>query len=115
MTLGQYIFQFRVDHDMSIRAFARASGLSAPFISSIEKGVTKNGNKVKPSASTYKIIAATTGVSITELFEIVDDDIIYDVPLASHPQTNYERLSKSNKAFVDQMIDKLLASQADDQ
>lgn len=75
MTLGEVISKYRQEHDLSMRAFARASGLSVTYISSLENGVTQRGNKPTPSLETYKAIAKAMGMDIDSLLRTIDDDI----------------------------------------
>lgn len=74
MPLGDAIAQYRKEHDMSLRAFARSTGLSATYISMIEKGVNARGSIPMPSVDTYRAIAKAMGLSLVELFSIVDED-----------------------------------------
>ena len=73
-TIGGMIVQYRNDHNMSMRAFSRASGLSPPYISSLEKGMTQRGNAPSPSLETYKTIAKTMKISLEALLNAIDED-----------------------------------------
>lgn len=75
MTLGEIINRYRADHDMSMRAFARASGLSVTYISSLENGVTQRGNRPTPSLETYRAIAKAMGMDIDTLLRAIDDNV----------------------------------------
>lgn len=75
MTLGEVITEYRHEHDLSMRAFARAAGLSVTYISSLENGVTQRGNKPTPSLETYRAIAKAMGMDIDSLLRRIDDDI----------------------------------------
>ena len=74
MNLSDYIIKYRKDHDLSQREFASKCGLSNGYISLLEKGVNpKTGQPIAPTIDKYKKIAKGTGVSIDELFLIIDD------------------------------------------
>jgi transcriptional regulator with XRE-family HTH domain len=75
MTLGEIITRYRSEHGMSMRAFARASGLSVTYISSLENGVTQRGNKPTPSLETYRAVAKAMCMDIDTLLRAIDDDI----------------------------------------
>ena len=75
MTLGEIIRKYRSEHDMSMRAFGRASGLSVTYISSLENGVTQRGNKPAPSLETYRAVAKAMALDIDQLLRAIDDDI----------------------------------------
>ena len=75
MTLGEYIKQYRADHDMSIRSFASMVGMSVQQICNIENGVGSDGKPIQSSTmKTYKKIADALGMTETEfLFQLNDD------------------------------------------
>ena len=75
MTLGEIIAQYRTEHGMSMRAFARASGLSVTYVSSLENGITQRGNKPTPSLETYRAVAKAMCIDIDTLLRAIDDDI----------------------------------------
>ena len=75
MTLGDIIKKYREEHEMSMRAFGRASGLSVTYISSLENGVTQRGNKPTPSLETYRAVAKAMAIDIDQLLRAIDDDI----------------------------------------
>jgi transcriptional regulator with XRE-family HTH domain len=62
--VGHRLRQLREERDLSIRALARASGLSANALSMIERG------KTSPSVSTLYKVAEALNVPITALFRV---------------------------------------------
>jgi len=60
--VGSRIRQLRQERDLSMRALARASGLSANALSMIERGLTS------PSVSTVYKISHAMGLPITDIF-----------------------------------------------
>ena len=75
MKLGELIVNYRTEHELSLRAFARASGLSPTYISMLEKGVNRRGSTPAPSVDTYRSIAKAMGMDVDELIRAVDDKI----------------------------------------
>ena len=75
MQLGELIVKYRKDHDMSLRAFSRAAGLSATYVSMLEKGMNGRGSVPTPSIDTYRAVATAMGMSVDELVRTVDDKI----------------------------------------
>ena len=75
MELGEAIKQYRKEHDLSTRAFARACGLSATYMLALENGVTQRGNKPTPSLETYRAVANAMGCSLDDLLRRVSDDV----------------------------------------
>ena len=67
VNMGQRIRQLREEQDLSIRALARASGISANALSMIERG------RSSPSVSTLYKVAGALGIPITALFSSEPD------------------------------------------
>lgn len=82
MTLGDAIKTYREEHGISLRAFARLTGLSPTYISYLEKGQTQRGNKPIASIETYRVVAKAMGKDIDEFIREVDDV----VSVNSHPK-----------------------------
>ena len=77
MKLGEYVNAYRLEHGMSQRAFATASGLTNGYISMLEKDRNpRTGEPIAPTIETYKKVAAATGISFDELIALVDDRIL---------------------------------------
>ena len=113
MTLGEIISEYREHHGMSMRAFARASGLSVTYISSLENGVTQRGNKPTPSLETYRAIAKAMALDIDALLRAIDDDVKI-MPTISGETTKQEQpvLSEKRQAALE-LIEKLSDAQID--
>ena len=75
MDLGQLIVNYREEHNMSLRAFARAAGVSATYISTLERGRNARGSAPVPSVDTYRAIASAMGIDVDTLIRMVDDRI----------------------------------------
>lgn len=74
MKLGDLIRSFRESHDISQRQFALRCDLSNGYISILEKGINPNTQKpVTPTIPQLKKLADGMGISLSELFEQVDD------------------------------------------
>ena len=74
MKLGDLIRSYRESHDLSQRQFALRCDLSNGYISILEKGINPNTQRpVTPTIPQLKKLADGMGLSLTELFEQVDD------------------------------------------
>lgn len=74
MKLGDLIREYRESHDLSQRQFAALCDLSNGYISILEKGVNPNtGRPVTPTLPQLKKIATGMHITLSELFERVDD------------------------------------------
>lgn len=77
MRLGEVIQNYLIEHDMSLRAFARLSGVTATNLSYIINGKTPRGNIQAPTIKTYQKIARAMGITTDELVGMVDDQIAW--------------------------------------
>ena len=74
MKLGDLIRSYRESHDISQRQFALRCDLSNGYISILEKGINPNTQRpVTPTLPQLKKLADGMGMSLSELFEQVDD------------------------------------------
>lgn len=93
MKIGEYILNYRNEHGLSQRDFAKLSGVSNSLISMLEKD--ENPKTKKPidlSIIYYRKIALATGTDVNGLFEILGPDapvLINDPP----------KMSLSNPSF----------------
>lgn len=79
MKLGEVVKKYREDHDLSMRQFAKLSGLSHAYIPLIERGTNHNGSPLIPSITVYKQLADAMGITLHELMKMVDDDERVDI------------------------------------
>ena len=74
MKLGDLIREYRESHDLSQRQFADRCGLSNGYISMLERHINPNTQKpIIPTMPKLKKLANGMGISMSELFEKVDD------------------------------------------
>ena len=74
MKLGDLIRSYRESRDLSQRQFALRCDLSNGYISILEKGINPNTQRpVTPTIPQLKKLADGMGISLSELFEQVDD------------------------------------------
>ena len=79
MTLGEYIKQYRAEHDLSQRQFANLCGISNGYVSMLEKGMnTSTGQPIIPTIQTMRQIANAMGLTIHKVLSEVDD-IVLDI------------------------------------
>ena len=75
MLLGTIIYEYRMKHQLSLRAFANKCGLSYTYISMLEKNKDyRTGNPIAPTLDSVKYIAKAMNLSIDELLKIIDDE-----------------------------------------
>lgn len=75
MLLGNLIYKYRVENDLSLRAFANKCGLSYTYISMLEKNKDyRTGKPIAPTLESVKNIANAMNLSIDELLRILDDE-----------------------------------------
>lgn len=68
MKLGEIVKNYREENKLSMRDFAKKSGLSSGYISMLEKDRNpRNGKPIIPSIETYDCVANAMGISIDEL------------------------------------------------
>jgi len=114
MTLGDYIAKYRADHDnMSLRSFSKLTGLSVTYISNIEKGINNDGNQLFPTIATYRRIAESTGVTLTELLSSVDDSVTINSPLSDREHQLLDNFRAAPEIIRKAAFD-MLASAAQD-
>lgn len=74
MKIGEYIKQYRKQHDLSQRKFALQCGVSNGYISMLEKGENPRTHKpIKSTLDKVNDVARGMGMTLHELLSIVDD------------------------------------------
>lgn len=74
LTLGDLIFKYRTENDISQREFASRCGVSNAYISMLEKNQnTKTGKPMVPSVKQFMAISHAMRLSMNEVLEMVDD------------------------------------------
>lgn len=122
MTLGEIIRQYRMEHGMSQRDFAKQCGMSNAYISMLENNRnTKTGLPVVPSLETIKTAADTMGVTLTSMLEMLGDaPLSLDTQNAPAEEPERDRITKlflslteeNQKKLIDYAILLLTAQQA---
>ena len=74
MTLAEVVKQYRAEHDMSQRTFAKLAKMSNTSLKNIEDGVT-----LAPRVDSLKNIASAMGISLSELFNHIDGSFIFSL------------------------------------
>ena len=75
MKLGEIIRQYRAEHSLSQRQFAKRSGLSHSYIPLLEKGQNPSGDPLTPSIPVLKQLADAMDLSLRDLMAMTDDDL----------------------------------------
>ena len=76
MKLGDIIYNYRMEHNYSIREFARICELSHAQIYFMERGLNSQGEPFTPKVKSLKKLAAGMGISFNELLSVCDKDTI---------------------------------------
>lgn len=93
MKLGNFIKQYRETNNLTLRDFAKRTGLSYSYIGMLEKDYNYRSKKpLSPSLQVVRTIAGAVGLTLDELLEILDDDqlitINADPSWKVHPECN---------------------------
>ena len=75
MELNEYLNKYLVDHDMSIREFAKRCDISHTYIANIVNDKTGRGTRPVLSYQKLKQIAKGMGVDINDFLAEIDVDI----------------------------------------
>lgn len=76
MRLGQMIKKYRNDNGLSLRDFARVSGVSNSYISMLETGrQPTSGRPVVPTLTKLNQIAAAMNVRVDDLIVAIEDPV----------------------------------------
>ena len=73
MKLGDNILSYRMEHNYSIREFAKLCGVSHVQIYFMERGLNSDGKPFVPSVKSLKAVAKGMGITFNELVSISDD------------------------------------------
>lgn len=75
MKLNDLIKKYRTTHNLSLRAFAKKSGLSYGYIYMLEKNINPKTQKpIKPTLEAIKGVAYGLDISVDDLLKMLDDD-----------------------------------------
>lgn len=74
MTLAEVVKQYRAEHDMSQRTFAKLAKMSNTSLKNIEDGVT-----IAPRVDSLKNIASAMGLTLAELFNNIDGSFLFSL------------------------------------
>lgn len=75
MLLGDIIKQYRSEHNLSQRDFAKKCELSHTYIAALEKKVdARSGKKIAPTVDAVKNISKGLNMPLQELLNIIDDE-----------------------------------------
>lgn len=75
MTLGDVIYEYRTQRNISMDKFSELSGISKGYISMLEKNQTHRGDEPTPSIEMYRNVAKAIGLDVDELIRMVEGNI----------------------------------------
>ena len=132
MKLSELISQYRTTHDISQRQFAAQCGVSNGYIAMIEKNLNpKTGQPVVPTIPSLIKIANGMGMTLSELFDVVDDmpvsmraddksseDAPFDLdrlpsPMAQKIAVAYDQATAKEKNIVEMILSAYLPAAED--
>lgn len=101
MKLGDLIQEYRDAHELSQRQFASQCDLSNGYISILEKGTNPStGKPVTPTLPQLQKLANGMGMTLSELFEKVDDmPIDIGINISLTPESNDPAPADGNLSF----------------
>lgn len=101
MNLGEIIKNYRTEHDLSLRDFAKRCDLSYSYISMLEKGSDYRNNKsLSPTLDAVNKIASGLGISLEDLLKLMDNQQIILSEKAPNFENNSNRTTSSAIVFV---------------
>lgn len=108
MTIGDVIKKYCDEHKMSYRKFAIQSNVTSGYLSMlINNRNPKTDKPIRPTIETYNSFAKTMGITLDELFEMIDD-----APVAFHSKVNLNNVSREIKpdyhGLADKIVERLL-------
>lgn len=116
MTLNEWIKNYRLEHSLSMQAFADMCGFSKAYISILENGINPTTKKpVSPTVQTLKKIAEGTGQDVNNFIASLDGNQSVAVPsteqltLTPHEIQHikkYRALDERGKQAVDNTLDR---------
>lgn len=77
MKLSELIKKYREENGLSLRAFAKRSGVTQTTIANIEREQNNHGNPFVPTIETLVGIATAMGMSLNDLLHMVGDEDVY--------------------------------------
>lgn len=105
--LGDYLRQLRGKESLRSVAERTNGKISHSYISDLEKGVSRRGNKISPSPETLKILASAYNADYNQLMSLAGYSSEPDNEpklLANHLDKAYKDLSPDQQKQVDNFI-----------
>ena len=94
MKLSEIVRNYRLEHDLSQREFAKRCGVTNSYISFIENECNpKTGRPMTPTIEQYKKLADGMSISVQELFQSLDKDAPVILNVLNSP-LNYPLLNE---------------------
>ena len=113
MTLGEAIRQYREEHELSMRDFAKLCGLSNTMISNYERGTSaKTGEPLIPSVGNVIKVAKAMGLELEDIVALCGDDLgavtLRDEPDYRGPNPRIARLVEIADALPNKELKELV-------
>lgn len=96
MKLGEVIYGYRADHNLSMREFSRLCKLSPAQVYFMERGINSHGKPFIPTTDSLIKVAAAMGITLTELLSVCDDSMAI--------RMNEGQISLGRQEVIDKII-----------
>lgn len=106
MFLGEIIKQYRTEHELSQRDFAKQCKLSHTYIAALEKNIdSRTGKPIAPTLDSVKNISKAMNIDIDTLLHILDDEQEFTIneintkqaiPLLGTVKAGYDYIANEN-------------------
>lgn len=80
MTLGDVIRRYRYVNNLNMDEFAKKCDLSKSYVSMLENNKGPRGIPIKPSVETVYKVANAMGMSVDEMLDNIDQDVVVTHP-----------------------------------
>lgn len=75
MFLGEIIFKYRTESNLSQRDFAKKAGFSHSYVAMLEKNIdARTGKPISPTFETIKNVSKAINISIDDILKMLDDE-----------------------------------------
>jgi len=91
LKLSEILRNYRAEHNLSQREFAKRCDLSNSYISFIENECNpKTGSPMVPTIEKYKKMADGMSITVQQLFELLDEDSPVDLSTSNQSYMNLQ-------------------------
>lgn len=117
MTLGEIIRNYRLEKEISLKDFAKLSGLSKPYISMLEANKnSRDGKPIKPSVVTLQKVSRAVNISLNDLLRLLDGEQLINLDDTTDEEVSelmlkYKKLNSINRQQILNIMSAFIAQQ----